>query len=466
MGDRRLAALKPAAPDPAALFAQVVSAPRLEAAWAKVRANDGAAGGDGVSVRAFEGDSARRLGRLAEALATGEYRPGPIRHVEIPKPQGGMRGLSIPCVVDRVAQTSAHEVLGPILDAEFEDTSFAYRPGRGVADAVRRVAALREEGYAWLLDADIEAFFDNVPHERLIDRLGESLPDGPLTNLISLWITHAAPSGRGLPQGSPISPLLANLYLDRADEALQGKGHRLVRFADDFVILAKDQGGAEAALALAGRVLGDLGLRLNAEKTKVTSFDQGFRFLGHLFVRSLVMKTGPVESDMARVEADLAAIARSDQTRAAKARKAEAEEETRSAAGLAAAFRVLYLRSPDRRLGLRNTAFSVQEGAGVGGAVEWREILAIPHQDVDRIEIYPDAQILPEALRHALARDTQVAFVSGRGETLGVASSDVTGHGARHLAHCETSGRCCGAWAATRPTTPRPGVGTSPPWRV
>jgi CRISPR-associated protein Cas1 len=421
------------------LFSEVVSVDRLLGAWGRVLTNAGAAGGDGIGVQSFAKDAPRRIARLAQALSAGDYHPGPIRRVQVPKASGGVRTLAIPCVVDRIAQTSVHLTLGPLIDTEFEATSFAYRPGRGVRDAVRKVDALRGEGFAWLLDADIEGFFDNVLHERLLTRLSETLTDGPVTSLISHWLTHASPSGKGLPQGSPISPLLANLYLDRADEALQTRGLRLVRFADDFVVLARDRGGAEAARTLAARVLGELGLTLNAEKTRVVSFDQGFKFLGHLFVRSLVLKSGPIESDVASIDEALELLARNDAADETRRIADEVQEETRRQAGLAAPFRVLYLRSADRRVGLRNTAFSVQEAIGIASAVEWREILAIPHQDVDRIEIYPEAEISSEALRHAMAQGVQVAFVNGRGETLGVAQAGLDTRGGRQLAQASTA---------------------------
>ena len=416
------------------LFSEVASIGRLLGAWDRVRDNAGASGGDGVSIRRFDRDAPRRIADLAQDLASGDYMPGLLRRVQIPKPSGGLRTLAIPCVIDRVAQTSAHLLLSPLIDAEFEPTSFAYRPGLGVTDAVRKVDALRKEGFVWLLDADIEGFFDNVSHERLLGRLSQTLSEGPLYSLLSLWLTHAAPEGRGLPQGSPISPLLANLFLDRADEALQGRGLRLVRFADDFVLLAKDRGGAEAARTLAVKVLKDLDLTLNAEKTRVVSFDQGFKFLGHLFVRSMVLKSGPIESDVAHADQALALLARSDEASEKRSELEAERDETRRQAGLATPFRVLYVHSPDRRVSLRNTAFSVQEGLGLAGNLEWREILAIPHQDVDRIEIYPESEITNQALRHAMTQGVEVAFVNGRGETQGVASTCLDIRGGRQLA--------------------------------
>jgi len=415
-------------------FARVIAPGALLTGWSRVRANQGASGGDGVTVARFEQSVERRVADLSDALARGDYRPGPHRRVEIPKGSGGTRTLSIPCVVDRVAQTSAQLVLSPLIEPELEDDSYAYRPGRGVDDAVRRVAALRAEGFHWVLDADIEAFFDRVPHDGLLDRLAETMTEGPLTELIALWLSSAAPTGRGLPQGSPLSPLLANLYLDRVDERLSGRNVRLVRYADDFVVLAKTEAGAMAALEAARRALAELGLVLHPEKTRVLDFDRGLAFLGHLFVRGLVLKKGPAGDGPSSDEAILADLARRDHETERREVDESAKEEVRREAGLEAAFRVLHLRSPDRRLDVRNTAFSVQAAEGLGSDVRWREILAVPHQALDRIDLWPGTDLTLEARRHALSTDTLVALVGGSGRTEGWLAPSLAPRAERRLA--------------------------------
>ena len=162
------------------MFETITSLERLEQAWHKTRGNAGAAGGDGVTVQAFSAQAPIQLIRLQRDLRNGTYAPGPVRHIQIPKNSGGLRPLAIPCVVDRIAQTAAAMVLGPVLEEELEESSFAYRPGRSVQMAVRKVDAHRRDGFDWVVDGDIERYFENVPHDLLIRRLEKSIQD-PLT---------------------------------------------------------------------------------------------------------------------------------------------------------------------------------------------------------------------------------------------------------------------------------------------
>lgn len=433
--------MEPARPDPSAgmvvvnldLFESATRLDRLEEAWQRVRLNQGAAGGDGQTVAAFERTAAARLLALHRDLRSGRYVPGPIRRVEIPKPDGGSRPLAIPCVVDRVAQTATALTLGPVLDPEFNEASFGYRPGRSVEQAVARVRHWRDQGYLWVVDGDIKRYFENVPHDPLLARIEERIGEGPLSLLIALWLETAAPAGRGLPQGSPLSPLLANLYLDTVDDAIAGKGTRLVRFADDFVLLCRERERAEAALTRIAELLARHGLELNPDKTRIISFEQGFRFLGQLFLRSLVLPSPNRmrEADEADdAEALLRRLAGEDaaaEQRAGHARTAQAAEHD---AGYDRVLRVLYLGEPGRRLSLRNQAFTVEEKSEDGG---WREIAALPPQRLDRIELGPVAEATLPALRHALATDIPLAFVNGHGETAGVLATATPRHGRRHL---------------------------------
>ena len=416
--------------DDRALFRKATALPSLQAAWDRVRVNAGAAGGDRMTVERFALDADRRLSHLSRTLRSGTYLPSGHREVDIPKPTGGERRLTIPSVVDRVVQTAVAQALGPPLDAEFEDASFGYRPGRSVKDAVGRIAALRGEGATWIVDADIENFFDSVPHDRLLERLGESMTEGPLTELIALWLEHTGREGRGLAQGSPLSPLLANLYLDRIDEAFSSKGARMVRYADDFVILCRSEQRADAALARAKALLREQGLVLNEDKTQVVSFERGFRFLGHLFVRSLVL-TSPREEEEGRVDAVLRRIAASDTERANALEKRERE----AAAGYQHRRRTLYLTTPSRRLAVRNRSFTVEEAEGGGpDPDEWRELLALPHNMVDRIEIGRGSGLTSEATLLGLDTGTPIARVDGNGQTLGWSAPALSPHPTRQLA--------------------------------
>ena len=427
---------RPVLLDDEALFDEITAMSMLQRAWARVWRNGGAAGGDRVSVERFAFNVMSRLARLRSEVRRGAYRPGPIREVYIPKRSGkGLRRLSIPCVADRVLQTAAALVLTPLLDEEFEPSSFGYRPGRGVRQAVARVSMAQREGFTWVVDADIEDYFDSIPHDGLMARWAESVGPGPLTELLWTWLTHAAPDGRGVAQGSPISPLLANLYLDRLDEALHGRDMRLVRFADDFVILCRSEQGAQAAMRKVEKVLDGLGLRLNREKTRVVDFSRGFKFLGHMFVRSLALKVAREKAEENTAEKLLREIAKRDRAEEEAALMERLRIERAEARGYSPGFRVMHLQSAGRRLNIRNQAFCVEEARQeAGGETVWREIIAVPHQDVDRIDIGPGAGITEEALRHLPATDTLAALVNGHGETLAWITQPLAPKAGRHLA--------------------------------
>lgn len=278
------------------IFPAILDSQNLLSAWEKVEENAGGPGVDGVSIEVFDLILDRELTQLQGELRDHLYRPSPLLRVSIAKPQGGMRTLAIPTVRDRLAQTAAAQILTPILDAEFEEVSFGYRRGRSVEQALAKVRQYRDEGYQWVVDADLNAFFDNVDWGLLLDRLRQSITDSDVLQLIELWVRTKIRDGvqtivptKGLPQGSPISPVLANLYLDRFDEAMLRHGYKFVRFADDFVILCKEKPEAEQALQLTESLLGKLRLALKPEKTRLTHFDEGFRYLGTLFIRTLDM---------------------------------------------------------------------------------------------------------------------------------------------------------------------------------
>ena len=268
------------------------------AAWEKVKENKGCGGVDNISLDDFEWDLQDRLATLKNEVHYQTYRPLPLMRVEINKPTGGLRSLSIPTIRDRVLQTAVALVLTPLFELEFEDISFAYRKGRSVDQAVARVKHFRNEGYRWVVDADIQAFFDQVDHKVLMQKINNLIKDAGIRKLIEQWLkvtvvdkNHRYRLEKGIPQGSPISPMLANLYLDQFDDILLNKNMRLVRYADDFVILCKSEKQADSALELTEDVLEQLKLNLNDNKTRIVDFNTGFRFLGYQFVRSLAIKT-------------------------------------------------------------------------------------------------------------------------------------------------------------------------------
>lgn len=430
--------------DDTALFAKIVTEDNFLDAWGKVWANQGAGGGDRTSLRSFMRTAPQRLSRLRREIQSGnEYRPRPLRHTDMPRPDGGRRPLAIPSVRDRVAQTAVSLVLMPALDTEFEPSSFGYRRGRSVDQAVQHIRAAYRDGYRWVVDADIEKYFENVPHDRLMARFGESVSDGPLTSLIWRWLVHMQPNGIGLAQGSPLSPLLANLYLDRLDEAFHGRGMRFVRFADDFVILCKDAGTADTAMAKAAAILNEYGLRLNIAKSRVLDFDRGFRFLGHLFVRSMVKKVGPQRADTDAVTAWIQKIADADTAAEREAAAEAAETKRQEQMGYSPGFRVLHVQSADRRVHIRNQAFIVQAGRGQiksavsdaeAGGILWKEIFALPHGAVDRIDIGPGVVLTDEARSLALKNNVPIAHVDGYGRTIGWTAPVLGARAKRHLA--------------------------------
>lgn len=403
------------------IFARMTRLDTLDAAWGRVRANAGCAGGDGETVAHFERRAAKRLILLAHALRRGDYRPRDLRVLHIPKRSGGTRPLAIPSVEDRVAQTACAQTLTPLLEPGFSAASFAFRPGRGVNDAVRAVTAWRKRGFTHVVEADIVRCFERIPQAPLLDRLDAALAGElgaeAVLSLVGLWLEQAGAvldtPGTGLPQGSPLSPLLANLYLDALDDALEGRGVRIVRYADDFLLLCRGAEAAHQALARAAGTLAAHGLELRGDRSRVVDFDRGFEFLGHLFVRSMVLRrVADPEEDPVET---LRMIARDDTAAAAAAAQDAALEADETAKGYDRGERVLHLAGRDRRLTLRNLSFAVTDGDGEDA----REVIAVAHSRVDRIEIGPDATADFEAVRHALATETGLAVLAGDGATLG-----------------------------------------------
>ena len=275
------------------LIDKVFAPATLALAYEKVAAKGGAAGVDGQSLERFAARTETCLAELSAALREGSYRPQPVRRVNIPKADGGLRPLGIPAVKDRIAQAAMKLVIEPVFEVEFLEGSYGFRPGRGCHDALREVDGLIKEGFTHVVDADLANCFGSIPHGPLLQRVEERISDGRILELVRSWLEADVLADmerwtptQGTPQGAVISPLLANIYLHPLDERMAALGYRMVRYADDFVVLCRSREEAEAALAQIRQWVEANGLSLHKDKTRIGDCRQpgeGFEFLGYRF---------------------------------------------------------------------------------------------------------------------------------------------------------------------------------------
>lgn len=432
------------------LFDQITAMSTLLRAFDRVEENHGGPGVDGETVEDFGTQLESRLLALRQSLRSGSYRPAPLLHTRMAKAEGGIRILRIPCVRDRVAQTAAALVLTRVLDPEFEDVSYGYREGRSVDQAVRRIMQLRDRGFRWVVDADIERYFDEIPSDKLLERLARHVDEEEVLALVRQWLTAEVRDGaggyrmaKGVAQGSPLSPLLANLYLDRLDEAHLRAGQKLVRFADDFVILCKTRPDAEQALDLAEAELRKMQLALNPTKTRITHFDHGFKYLGTIFLRSLVMRAryrepdplwGPAsasaESEAPAAPVPIEQTALADAMRGAlerlpkdrirerweALREGEAEADLPPcASGHDPLLRTLYIMEQGAELGKEYERFIVRKKDTAP--------IEVPAIKVDQILIFGNVRITTPAMQFCLIEDIPIVLLSSRGQYYGVVES-------------------------------------------
>ena len=276
------------------LIDKVYRLPNLLAAFARVKANRGAAGCDHQTIAMYEADLEANLQDLSDRLRSGTYRPQKIKRVHIPKP-GSREGrpLGIPTVRDRIVQTALRNVIEPIFERDFAGHSYGFRPNRGCKDALRRVDVLLKAGYTHVVDADLKSYFDTIPHQPLMERVGHKIADGRVLKLIEAFLTQRVMEGletwtptSGSPQGAVISPLLSNAYLDPLDHLMATRNIEMVRYADDFVILCRSAADARDALELVQRWTASAGLTLHPDKTRIADANlEGFDFLGYHFER-------------------------------------------------------------------------------------------------------------------------------------------------------------------------------------
>jgi group II intron reverse transcriptase/maturase len=284
----------------------------MHQAFKAVKRNRGAAGIDKVSVNMFAANLEENLAALMKDLKAGTFRPRPLRRKMISKGPGTtkLRPLGIPVVRDRVAQEVIRRLLAPIFEPQFHDASFGFIPKRNCHQAIERVLELHRQGYRVVLDADIQGFFDQIPHKVIMAAVAAEVADGNILRLVEKFLTAGVmengvfkPTTVGTPQGGVVSPLLANIVLNHLDWRLHEAGFRFARYADDFVVVCQTRQQAQEALTLVEHVLEtDLGLSVSPEKTKITTYGKGYEFLGfHLSSRSRRMRDKSVQKFKAKV---------------------------------------------------------------------------------------------------------------------------------------------------------------------
>src|SRR5699024_1546368 len=269
------------------LLAQALTRENLVRAWQRVRSNRGSAGVDGLTIAETAEYLKTHWPAIRASLLDGSYRPDPVRRVQIPKPGGGVRELGIPTVLDRLIQQALLQVMQPLIDPMFSDHSYGFRPGRSAHEAVRQAQRHAQAGYDIVVDVDLQRFFDEVNHDILMARLARHVDDKAVLRLVRRYLVAGLMDGgvvttryKGTPQGGPLSPLLANVLLDEVDQALEKRGHRFVRYADDCNVYVRSQRAGQRVLDGLRRLYGQLRLKVNDAKTAVAPVT-GRSFLGY-----------------------------------------------------------------------------------------------------------------------------------------------------------------------------------------
>ena len=278
------------------ILGKILDRDNMNRAYKRVKANGGAPGVDGMTIEGALPWLKEHKDELIGRIRRGKYTPTPVRRVEIPKPDGGIRKLGIPTVIDRIIQQAIAQKLMPIYEPMFSDGSYGYRPGRSAKDAIERVREYAEEGYRYAVSLDLSRYFDTLNHERLLNRLRKEIKDERVIQIIKRYLKSGVmengvvkETGEGSPQGGNLSPLLANIYLDEFDKEFERRGVPCVRYADDIVLLAKSERAAKRLLETSTTYLEDkLKLTVNRKKSKVTSVYaiQNFKFLGFALGRN------------------------------------------------------------------------------------------------------------------------------------------------------------------------------------
>ena len=276
--------------DTSSLMEQILSKENLNAAYLQVVRNKGAAGVDGMTVEELGAYLSENGENIKEQLRTRKYKPQPVRRVEIPKPDGGVRNLGVPTVVDRFVQQAVEQVLTPIFEEQFHEHSYGFRPNRCAQQAVLKALEIMNDGHSWIVDIDLAKFFDTVDHDKLMTIFGRTIKDGDVISVVRKFLVSGVmiddeyeDTVIGTPQGGNISPLLANIMLNELDKELEARGLDFVRYADDLIIMVRSKQAAERVMKSVTRFIEEkLGLKVNAEKSKVEK-PKGIKYLGYGF---------------------------------------------------------------------------------------------------------------------------------------------------------------------------------------
>jgi RNA-directed DNA polymerase len=287
----------------------VVKGDNILKAWKQVKANKGAPGINGISIEEFPEYARENWKGIKTSLLDGTYKPHPVKRVEIPKDNGGTRNLGIPVVMDRVIQQAISQILAPVFDTNFSESSFGFRANRSAHQAVKKVLKDIQRGYRYAVDIDLEKFFDTVDHDILMSRVSRRVRDKGILPLIGKYLRAGVvvdgrlnKTSKGVPQGGPLSPLLSNILLDDLDKELEERGHRFARYADDLIILVKSKRAGERVMESISRFLERrLKVKVNRDKSKVVNAEE-CSFLGFTFTRKRLTVS---ERSIARFKSEL-----------------------------------------------------------------------------------------------------------------------------------------------------------------
>lgn len=403
---------------------QLLDMRRLREAFHSVRSNHGGPGVDGQSIEEWANDAENELHVLQLQLHAGTYRAQPLRRVWLDAEGRKPRALAIPSVRDRVLQSALAQLLSDLLEPGFSDASFAYRRGRSYLHALGRVLRRRQDGYGWTVRADIQDFFDSIQHGLLMQRV-RAVAEAEVASLVLAWLSaeiHDVTSSnswcptRGLPQGSPLSPCLANLFLDSLDHALEANGWYFCRYADDLVVQCSGARQAAAALMSIERELSNLGLGLNPAKTALLPPEEPFMFLGATVTpEGKLLLAGEATDNLPEViEREKDACGTSENQDASVTSEIDSEDQGERAPsdGHEPLLRTLYLMEHGTRLSREGERLVVQRGE--------QHLLEVPGVKLDQIMVFGNVTLTTPAIHYCLEKGLPVMLLSGKGRFFGI----------------------------------------------